>query len=100
MRPLDLVKLTPVMNRIRGSPKITIGLIDGPVFLAHPDLANQNIQEVPGKFRGICARAESAACLHGTFVAGMLCARPGSAAPAICPECTLLVRPIFSERKP
>jgi len=35
--------------------------------------------------------------MHGTFVAGILCAKRSSAAPAICPGCTLLVRPIFSE---
>ena len=27
----------------------------------------------------------------------MLCAKRGSSAPAICPDCTLLVRPIFTE---
>jgi hypothetical protein len=28
-------------------------------------------------------------------VAGILCAKRGVAAPAICPDCTLLLRPIF-----
>jgi subtilisin family serine protease len=85
------------MNRTSGRPEIRVGLIDGPVLVAHPDLATENIQEVPGNLQGTCASAKSAACLHGTFVAGMLLARRGSSAPAICPECTLLVRPIFSE---
>jgi subtilisin family serine protease len=35
--------------------------------------------------------------MHGTFVAGILSANRGSAAPAICPDCTLLLRPIFAE---
>lgn len=35
--------------------------------------------------------------MHGTFVAGILCGRRNSPAPAICPNCTLLVRPIFAE---
>ena len=35
--------------------------------------------------------------MHGTFVAGILCAKKGSPAPAICPNCTLLVHPIFAE---
>jgi subtilisin family serine protease len=35
--------------------------------------------------------------MHGTFVAGMLVARRGSQAPAICPGCTLILRPIFPE---
>jgi hypothetical protein len=98
--PLDVVRLTPLTARTDGRPEITIGLIDGPVLLNHPSLAGQNIQEVPGKLRGTCARAESAACLHGTFVAGILSARRGSTAPAICPGCSLLIRPIYSEIDP
>src|SRR5262249_53268633 len=46
---------------------------------------------------GACNQANSAACVHGTFVAGILSAKRGSIAPAICPNCTLLVRPIFAE---
>jgi subtilisin family serine protease len=37
------------------------------------------------------------ACVHGTFVAGVLAASPSSVAPGICPGCTLLIRPIFPE---
>jgi subtilisin family serine protease len=37
------------------------------------------------------------ACRHGTFVAGVLLAKRGSAAPAICLGCSLLVRSIFPE---
>ncbi len=74
-----------------------VGLIDGPVAIDHPDLAGRSIQEVAGKFGGACSRASSVACMHGTFVAGMLSAKRSSAAPAICPGCTLLVRPIFAE---
>ncbi len=33
----------------------------------------------------------------GIFVAGILSAKRNSTAPAICPNCTLLVRPIFAE---
>jgi subtilisin family serine protease len=97
MDALEFVRLTPLMDRTSGRPEIAIGLIDGPVFLAHPDFAGQTIQEVSGNVGGACSFADSFACLHGTFVAGMLAARPGSTAPAICPGCSLLVRPIFSE---
>lgn len=98
--PLATVQLTSLMDRTSGRPEIVIGLIDGPVFLSHPDLTADRIQEVPGRLRGTCARADSAACMHGTFVAGILCARRGSVAPAICPGCTLLMRPIYSETDP
>lgn len=93
----DLVRLTPLLERARGTPEIKIGLIDGPVATDHPDLTRDNIQEVPGEAAGTCALPSSAACKHGTFVAGIPLAKRGSAAPAICPGCTLLVRPIFSE---
>lgn len=97
MDPLDLVKLTALMERTSGSPELKIGLIDGPVVTRHPDLAGEHLREIPGRNGGACTQANSAACLHGTFVAGILSAKRGSVAPAICPNCTLLVRPIFTE---
>jgi subtilisin family serine protease len=97
MDPLDLVKLTPLMQRTGGRAELKVALIDGPVTMDHPDLAGQNIREVTGRRTGTCSRASSVACMHGTFVAGILSGKRGSAAPAICPDCTLLVRPIFSE---
>lgn len=97
MSHLDLVKLTALMERSSGRPEMVIGLIDGPVATNHSDLASGNIREIPRRQRGACAQANSAACQHGTFVAGILCAKRDSAAPAICPNCTLLVRPIFAE---
>jgi subtilisin family serine protease len=70
-------------------------LIDGPVAMNHPDLATQQIREIA--LNSACSRARSTACLHGTFVAGILFAKRGTVAPALCPDCSLLVRPIFAE---
>ena len=97
MDALDLVKLTALMERTSGSAEVKIGLIDGPVMTRHPDLAGEHLREIPGKNGSACVQASSTACLHGTFVAGILSARRSSPAPAICPNCTLLVRPVFSE---
>src|SRR5262249_42016452 len=97
MSLLDLVKLTALMERASGRAEIVIGLLDSPVAINHPDFAAAHIHEVPGKLSGASAQASSAACRHGTFVAGILSARRGSVAPAICPNCTLLVRSIFAE---
>ena len=97
MGPLDIVHLSALMQRTHGRREVRIGLIDGPVFMAHPDIASENIKEIPNKLRGTCSHPQSAACLHGTLVAGILVAKRGSLAPAICPDCTLLVRSIFSE---
>ena len=97
MNHLDLVKLTALMEHTSGQPEIMVGLLDGPVATNHPDLASEHIREIPGSIRGVCTQTKSVACLHGTFVAGILCAKRGSVAPAICPNCTLLVRPLFAE---
>jgi subtilisin family serine protease len=95
MTPLDLVKLPSLMELTAGRSEVMVGLIDGPVAVNHSDLAG-NVREVRGA-AAACAQATSAACRHGTFVAGILCAKRGSFAPAICPGCTLLVRPVFTE---
>jgi subtilisin family serine protease len=92
-----LVGLTALMELGHGAPDVVVGLLDGPVAMDHPDLANANVHEVPGAIGGGCSQTNNAACLHATFVAGILCARRGSSAPAICPGCTLLLRPIFKE---
>jgi subtilisin family serine protease len=94
---LELVHLRQLMERTRGRTDVKIGLIDGPVAIDHPDLPTPNVREVPGNLPGSCTRTDSSACKHGTFVAGILLAKRGSGAPAIAPQCTLLVRPIFAE---
>lgn len=97
---LDVVGLTPLTRRTAGDPRLTVGLIDGPVAINHPDLARAHIRLAGTKLSGSCTTAKSTACLHGTFVAGILCAAKESQTPGICPGCTLLVRPIFDESAP
>jgi subtilisin family serine protease len=96
MNPLDLVKLTWLMERTEGSPEVKIGLIDGPVATEHPDLAGKRLRKIPGSNGNACFEANSVACLHGTFVAGILSGKRTSPTRGICPECTLLIRPIFA----
>lgn len=97
MITLDLVKLTALMELTSGRAEMMVGLIDGPVAMDHPELLGESIREIPGRPSGKCGQANSAACVHGTFVAGILCGQRNSVTPAICPKCTLLVRPIFAE---
>jgi subtilisin family serine protease len=96
MDPLELVRLPRLMKLTRGRADIVVGLVDGPVALEHPDLVTRNIRTLGGIW-GACRDTGSASCRHGTFVAGILAARRGARAPAIAPDCTLLVRPIFLE---
>lgn len=96
-RALELVGLSPRMEMTLGRPEIRVGLIDGPVTANHQGLNALNIHEVRPSSPIACFRTGSAACIHGTFVAEVLKAIRGGTAPAIAPNCTLLVRPIFSE---
>lgn len=100
MNPLDVVQLTPLMALSSGRPEVSIGLLDGPVALDHPDLAQARVQALSASVPAACLQASSAACRHGTLVAGILCAPRHAAAPAICPACTVLVRPVFTETPP
>jgi hypothetical protein len=97
MSPLDLVRLAELMEKSFGNPEVGIGLIDGPIAVDHPALNSTNIREIPSGLLGSCSKLGSTACKHGTFVAGILLGRRGSATQAICPGCTLLSRSIFSE---
>ena len=91
------MKLTELMERSRGRPEVNVAVIDGPVFMQHPDLNHERLCEVTGGDGSIGAPQNGAACTHGTFVTGILAAKRSSAAPAICPDCTILIRPIFAD---
>jgi subtilisin family serine protease len=97
MEAVDLVRLPPLMSLGHGRPEISVALVDGPVAGDHPDLSRSSIKAISSGAAATCLRTNSAACTHGTLVAGILVAHRESAAPAICPGCTLLLRPIFNE---
>ena len=85
------------MSLTEGRPEIGIALIDGPVNTNLPEFASSSIKDLAPGSSGKCDRVDSIACMHGTLVAGVLVGSRGSTTPAICPGCTLLVRPIFGE---
>jgi subtilisin family serine protease len=96
MYPLQLVMLPPLMAITGGSEEIIIGLVDGPVATGHPGLAGARLRQLASAQNPLCSLVTSAACRHGTFVAGMLCASRQFLPSAIAPRCTLMTRPIFS----
>jgi hypothetical protein len=97
MHPLALVNLTKLMDMGEGSPAVSVGLIDGPLDVDHVGLNTTSIKQISSNEKLSCRRADSHACAHATFIAGILSANRSYHAPAICPSCTLLVHPIFSE---
>jgi subtilisin family serine protease len=94
-RSLALVGLEPLMAKTAGHADVRIALLDGPVHADHPELARDRLLLL-SPWAACAARGSGAGCAHGTFVLGILAARRDSAAPAICPGCTVLVRPIFT----
>lgn len=94
---LEAVKLTTLVTRSGNKPDIKTGFIDGSVFTQYPDLAVNNLREFPGSNCANCTNISRAVCMLGTFIADILSARRHSIAPAICPERTLLISPIFSK---
>ncbi|MFN8468249.1 MAG: S8 family serine peptidase [Caldilineaceae bacterium] len=92
---LDMVRLSPLMDRSRGREEIVIGLVDGPVADGIPALATATFLRLPRSATPGRLPSGSAAYEHGTAVAAILLAERGSAAPAICPGCTILLLPIF-----
>ena len=95
--PLNITGLNRLMELSEGSSDIIIGLIDGPVKLDHPAFLQSNIKTVNQSQYIKCKNSSSFACMHGTFIAGILSSKRGMSSPAICPKCTLLVHPIFME---
>jgi subtilisin family serine protease len=91
--PLGQVGLDRLMALTSGRSDIIIGLIDGPIAVDHPGLAGR-IRLMPGAAR---PAASPSATSHGTFVAGVLAGRRGGTAPSICPGCTLVSRPVFTD---
>ncbi|MET0765320.1 MAG: S8 family serine peptidase [Blastococcus sp.] len=82
------------MRRTRGSADIRIALLDGPVDRGHRYLQGADI--VPAR-RVPHESVSAITAAHGTFLAGLLVGQDRSSSPSICPECTLVVRPIYGE---
>ena len=97
MDPLAQTRLLSLMNVSSGHPDIRIGVIDGPVDFDHPAFQESRIRTVKDSQLSACKNASSISCTHGTFVAGILCAKRGVSAPAICPNCEIILNPIFRE---
>ncbi len=95
-KSLSLVNLPQLMKLSKGDSSISIGLIDGPVDFSHPAFKNSKIRTAKRDQMGACKNANSIACMHGTFVSGILCADDKNA-PSISPNCELVLRPVFNE---
>jgi hypothetical protein len=92
---IKLVKLEKILPISLGSPLIKIGVIDGNVDFEHPEFKPIKL----GSRREIhnCKIRHSISCLHGTFMMGILSARRSGMALGLCPQCKIVLRPVFVE---
>jgi subtilisin family serine protease len=95
MNPLELINVQSLMDISSGSKDISIGIIDGPVDLNHPDLKEFNIKTVNDSQQRLCKQPIDGSFLHGTFIVGILTGKRGSKTAAICPKCKIILCPIF-----
>jgi len=97
MDPFEYTKLRSLMDISSGSREIVIGIVDGPIDFTHNAFQGSRIRTVRDSQLSACKNATSIACIHGTFVVGILGAKRGVSAPSICPACEIVLRPIFIE---
>jgi cyanobactin maturation PatA/PatG family protease len=91
MVPLDL---GTIWAETRGEPDICLGILDGPVDLAHPSLAGARLTQIETL---VPARADDGpACRHGTHIASIIFGQPGSAVEGIAPGCSGVIAPVFA----
>ena len=95
---LDAAGVGRLMSIAVGAEVVGVALLDGPVALSHPALADARVRIIGADAAASCRADGSRTIWHGTSVAGVLSACRSSAAPGICPGCTLVIRPIFEDR--
>ena len=93
----SLIAIDELMAQSADTAEVPIGVIDGPVDLAHADLKDADIRPVGATQVEGCVEDRSLGCAHGTFVAGQLAASRHSDTPGNCPDSPLISRPIFCE---
>lgn len=76
-----------------GDPRVCVAVLDGPVDLTHPSLANSKLTQIETVTSGV-ADGESAS-QHGTHVASIIFAGHDGPIQGIAPQCRGLVVPIF-----
>ena len=84
-----------MMTLSSGHPDTKIGVIDGPIDFSHPAFQGLKISTVKESQLATCKNASDIACIHGTFVIGILSSKRGLPALGICPDCQVILNPIF-----
>jgi len=93
--------LNSLYQDCQGISSLTLAMIDGPVDTNHRALKQSTIKQLRPNSQNQsamgCINPQSPACLHGTFVAGILTGDRAQGGPALSPLCPLISIPIFCE---
>jgi subtilisin family serine protease len=90
--PLRLIRLSHLMSRTSGTPEVRIGLIDGAVDTSNAALVDKRVMSLAPE-----AATTSIASRHATYIACLLLSSRAAQAPGLCPDCTLISRPLFDQ---
>jgi len=71
MNPVDLFRLSPLMERTQGRCEIAIALVDRPVVLDRSDWVGSTIRGIPEKLKGTCRLSGRFAYRYAMVAAGM-----------------------------
>lgn len=93
--PAQLIQLDKLMAVATGGAEVPIALLDTPVATDHSGLIDAQLESV--NTSGDSVTLSNQLCRHGTFIAGVLVGSRNSNTPGICPDCPLLIRPVFNE---
>lgn len=89
----SLANLEHLWAETLGDARITVAVLDGPVDLEHPCFKGSHLRSLPTLIPNdsdLCPAAE-----HGTHVASLIFAQPGSPVRGIAPDCSGLILPVF-----
>lgn len=95
---LALMGLSGPWRDHRGSPSVTVGLIDGGIELDHPALKQAQVRKMACAELACGPGAAGAGLWHGTSIAGVLFGDRAMGVPGLCPDCTFVHYRIFCDR--
>ncbi len=90
--------LYALWSKTRGSPDVTVAVLDGLVDQTHPCFAGAALTRLPTLVQGD-ARARSLMSLHGTHVASLIFGQPGSPVSGLASQCRGLIAPVFADER-
>ncbi|HKI16477.1 MAG TPA: aminotransferase class V-fold PLP-dependent enzyme, partial [Isosphaeraceae bacterium] len=92
---LQIPGLDELWAQTLGDPRVCVAVLDGPVDLSHPSLANANLTRVETLVSDVAGGG--AATQHGTHVTSIIFGQHDGPVPGIAPGCRGLIIPIYSD---